>query len=347
MSMITAENLRKYILTEELCNNLREQPIVPIIKDMIHKGEHTLVVGETAVGKTRFGTQLAISGAIQDIASNTFLNHYALPQPFSTIMIQAEMDDRSYLERVDTMLKGLPNVTLSDVLKRICWLRNSNREMMHFQNNQLKEFIEVAAETIHQDYKDDPLLIIIDPVISFLKGADENSSVDIRRNLNWIIDIADSANATLIIFHHSGKNNKTGIHSARGSSDFAATFFNKFSLGKDSNGIFLTCDKCRSRVVDNTKIRLISESNTGLFSIDKPMSTSALTVITDLIANSTQFDKKNRPIVEGKKNLEDELVQKCNVRKYKASNLIDNMIENNYIYKEKGKGNTHIFKLRN
>ena len=225
---------------------------------LLDLGDTLLLVGPSEVGKSFFALQLAF-----DLATGRpFLGRYTVSRPTSVLLLQSEMSEGRYQERVRKLRRNYPDKYIPLELATTYIFRLDNDEDFA----QLQDAIgAVNAE-----------VLILDPLRPFFQG-DENSSQVIDNLFHTIRALNQSKPITTILSHHESKPNadtfgrdlRAGKYKSRGSSVLTDRPGSVFRLEptRDYETVRLVFEKTRS--FDELKkpqpLTLIKDLDTGLF----------------------------------------------------------------------------------
>ena len=182
---------------------------------LIDKQGAILISGPQKIGKSLFGTQLALSLASQ----RPFLGFNTGHADYRTLVLQAEVAERRMQDRFIKQITGFPEQAGGRVLSASV-----------FSSIKLDTAEGLAA--VHawvDEYRPD--LLVIDPLSNFHSG-DENTARDILKVTNALDSIRAKGAAVAVIHHHAkGSAVRTNVgHKARGSSALPGWYDSHFSL---------------------------------------------------------------------------------------------------------------------
>jgi len=179
--------LKKYqrhlYVKEFLTQSFYTSNILPIPKNHV-----TMIYGQGGIGKSYLGLCLALNYIKQE-------NDYAF------IWDADGLGDYEINERYRQILKN--DKDSNKILEKL--LINTDTDTSDL-DDVLNELKKVPVK-----------FIIIDPLISFFDGKDENDNVAARSFITKFTSFAKKEEATIIIIHHTSKNKRT---TARGASEF-------------------------------------------------------------------------------------------------------------------------------
>jgi len=213
-----------------------------LIDNIVGERESTLICGEAGVGKSNLSLQLGLS--LGSPLVNTFLGMKTQPEE-STLFIQSENSAEAIQNRMRIMCNG--NLALGQGCNNIYFPVTDQSSIMvtrsylnepGFQSFLINSIQETGAK-----------LIIIDPLISFHNG-DENDNSSMRKALDDLSNIQDKTDTSVILIHHVGKGYSDGSasYSGRGASAIGDWSCNNFLLKskRNTNSIEVICQKARN-----------------------------------------------------------------------------------------------------
>ncbi|MFQ3393698.1 helicase RepA family protein [Enterobacter mori] len=118
-----------------------------------------------------------------------------------------------------------------------------NRPVFPVRNQEVQQVVEAARDV--EAKKGKPVqLIVIDTLARCFGGNDENDAKDMGAFIEGCDTIKRETGATVLVVHHSGKDDTKG---ARGSSAFRAALDAEFNVRREGEGgaIILTCTKMK------------------------------------------------------------------------------------------------------
>jgi hypothetical protein len=182
---------------------------------LLDRGGATLISGPQKIGKSLFGTQLAL--CLTD--RQAFLGIGCGHDDYRVLILQAEVAEKRMQQRFAKQaapfsLKAQERVLSASVFSSVKLDSDEGREM-------------IAGWV--QQYKPD--LLIVDPLANFHTG-DENTAQDMSK-VTGVLDSIRAEGVAVILVHHHGKasTNKTNVgHKMRGSSVLPGWYDSHFSL---------------------------------------------------------------------------------------------------------------------
>lgn len=182
---------------------------------LIDKSGAILISGPQKIGKSLFGTQLALCLA----GGRAFIGCPAGTADYRTLVLQAEVSPKRMKERFEKQVTGFPPEARDRVLSASV-----------FSSVKL-DTREGEASVLGWVDEHKPDLLIIDPLSNFHRG-NENEAQDMLR-ITTVLDTVRSKDVAVAVVHHHGKNSaeRTNVgHKARGSSVLPGWYDSHFSL---------------------------------------------------------------------------------------------------------------------
>jgi hypothetical protein len=181
---------------------------------LIDKGGAVLISGPQKVGKSLFGTQLALSLA----GRVPFLGFQGGNVNYRTLVVQAEVAPKRMQERFVKQVTGYSQDAQERVLSASVF--SSIKLDSELGKNSVLAWVEEHR----------PDLLVIDPLSNFHCG-NENDAQDMLRVTN-VLDNIRSKDVAVAVIHHHGKNSlsKNVGHRVRGSSALPGWYDSHFSL---------------------------------------------------------------------------------------------------------------------
>lgn len=195
---------REYPETESILGN-----------NLIDRKGAILVTGPQKIGKSLFGSQLALSLADRQ----PFLGFATGAHSYRTLILQAEVAEKRMRERFDKQAEGFGDAAKAGVIGASV-----------FSQIQL-DAPDGVASVVDAVKRYQPDVVIVDPLACF-HGGDESDSRDMGKVMNGLNDIR-AAGPAVILTHHHGKASRRQSnigYKARGSSVIPAWYDSHFSL---------------------------------------------------------------------------------------------------------------------
>ena len=183
-----------------------------VIEGMILKGDSNLIHAPGGVGKSMLALYLALylaaHGTDPKNPFNTIFGRFPVPKARATLFIQAENSTAAMHQRIKAMTTGNP--PLKNGLSRVFILSqyaDTTITGKRFSDSEFCDSVVEFIKGIEEEVGTKIDLLIIDPLISYLDG-NENDSVETRATLDGISRIASQAKCTPIVIHHANKTGK-------------------------------------------------------------------------------------------------------------------------------------------
>jgi RecA-family ATPase len=183
-----------------------------IIEGLILKEDLNLIHAPGGVGKSMLALYIALHHAAHGTDPknplDTIFGRFPAPKARTSLFIQAENGTAAMHNRIKAMTTGNP--TLKNGLSSVFILSQYEDTTITGKQFSDLEFCDSVVEYIKEIEKQEGVkidLIIIDPLISYLDG-NENDSVQTRATLDGISRIASQAKVTPILIHHANKGGK-------------------------------------------------------------------------------------------------------------------------------------------
>jgi hypothetical protein len=182
---------------------------------LIDKGGAILISGPQKIGKSLFGTQLALS-----LASRTeFLGFPVGAAEYRSLILQAEVAPKRMKERFEKQVTDFPAEARDRVL---------SASVFSAIKLDTADCVRQVADWVDQHAPD---LLIVDPLSNF-HGGDENEAQDMLR-ITTALDALRAKGVAVVLVHHHGKGSgerQNVGHKARGSSVLPGWYDSHFSL---------------------------------------------------------------------------------------------------------------------
>ena len=243
-----------------------------IIEGLIMKGDITLIHAPGGVGKSMLGLYIALylaaHGTDPKNPLNIIFGRFPVPKPRATLFIQAENSAAAMHQRIQAMTTGNP--TLKNGLSRVLVLGQYKDTTITGKRFSDPEFCAFVVQYIKKIEKQEGIkidLVIIDPLISYLDG-DENNSVQTRATLDGISQMSSQTQCTTIVIHHANKSGKE----YRGSTAINDWTRNRISLSPEEATKPDTDQKTGSLIpkLKKTKLIRVTHEKCNNFEFFKP-----------------------------------------------------------------------------
>jgi hypothetical protein len=186
-----------------------------MLGNLIDRGGAVLISGPQKIGKSLFGSQLALSLA----AGTPFLGMATGTERYRTLILQAEVSPKRMKERFAKQVGELSALALSRV-ENACVFSS-----IRLDSNEGRDTVRSWVEQHKPD------LLIVDPLANFHIG-NENEAQDMRR-VTAALDEVREMGVAVVLVHHHGKSSveRSNVgHKSRGSSVLPGWYDSHFSL---------------------------------------------------------------------------------------------------------------------
>jgi hypothetical protein len=183
---------------------------------LIDKAGAILISGPQKIGKSLFGTQLALCLA----SKRPFLDFPVGDADYRSLILQAEVAPKRMRERVVRQVVGFPTEAQGRVL---------SASVFSSVKLDSQEGADAVIGWVDEHHPD---LLVVDPLSNFHTG-NENEAQDMLR-VTSVLDDIRAKDVAVAMIHHHGKNSserKNVGHKARGSSALSGWYDSHFSLG--------------------------------------------------------------------------------------------------------------------
>lgn len=236
------EPLAGTVISMEELVSIDFPPTIPLVENIVSVGGATVISGPGGVGKSNLTLNMALSLGSQGLVQFLDLN---VADHVKTLIVQAENAAADTKDRLLMMANfpgfqaGFKHVfspthNLSDIR-----ILNGDFNDERFFNRIQEDLISTGAG-----------LLIVDPLISFHKG-DENDNSTMRRTLDRMTQLMVQTGVAIILVHHVGRDSRSGGsgYAGRGASAVGDWAHNTFLLRVSDmkTGILeLSCQKARN-----------------------------------------------------------------------------------------------------
>lgn len=217
-------------------------PTIPLIENVIGVGGATVISGPGGLGKSNLTLNMAL--ALGSPGVTKFLDLTVADQ-VNSLIIQAENAASDTKDRLKSMIQhpgfnGGVNQVFSPTHKM------SDIRILGCDFNDDK-FISKIIDDITTTNAG---LLIVDPLISFHKG-DENDNSGMRRTLDRLTEVMVETGVAIILVHHVGRvaTSSGSSYAGRGASAVGDWCHNSFllkTIGTKNNTLELSCQKARN-----------------------------------------------------------------------------------------------------
>lgn len=221
--------------------NLKLPPVNDLVESMIGQEEATIISGPAGVGKSVLTMNIAL--ALGSPLVNTLWG-LGVRTEVKTLFFQSENSARATQNRLKLISRDL---FLSNGIKNIVF-PSFGTDDIRVSKGYLGDpkFIELL---LHHIEMSSAQLVVIDPLISFHNG-DENDNSEMRRSLDNITEVISKTKVSFLVIHHVGRifTAKRTSYAGRGASSIGDFADNNYLFEKNySNGhLLLTNQKTRN-----------------------------------------------------------------------------------------------------
>lgn len=196
----------KVFTLDEFGKNPPEPPEIFWRDAALFRGARMLVAGGAKKGKSSFAMHMAKAAA----TGGEFLGH-KFTKPLRVVWLQAEIQKAWLKVRFDAMTKNMHHKEV-ELLNKSFYA--SGRLRIDAMNNEQWEQTILMLKPIKPD------LVIIDPVINFFPGGNENDNAEMHGLLERFDSLEDHFDCALIALHHLNKGDtaRDSFESIRGAS---------------------------------------------------------------------------------------------------------------------------------
>lgn len=268
----------------------QETEIEALIEGLLGRKEALLLCATSGLGKSLVTNQMGITCGLD--GERKLFGVFSIPNKLTTLFVQAENGDQAVIRRLKKMSED-SRERLVAVEEQLFTASVNNCGCISGDIGD-DAFLEGLKRIILKTQAD---LIVIDPLISFINGS-ENDNCKMRELLDKLFKIITDANASLILVHHvakSGNQYSQGGRGAQAISDWAPNIV-KLCHPKDSKDgkkILFQQEKARNFAIEQPEITLYRDDNLW-FEIDphadeKELKEKAATAVSALEKHGKPF----------------------------------------------------------
>ena len=245
---------------------------IVIASDILDVGGLMLVVGPTSVGKSYFLLQLAM----HLVTGTAVVGQWAVPRPFSTYLVQAEIGRKRFQSRVAKLWANFDGTAAADL-----WLESP----YDLKLDTPEGLAALEAVVVEKGVE----VLIIDPLRPF-HGRNENDSQEMQRLFDSFLRLQFKYDVAVVFGHHDRKPSADGwgksIYKTRGNTvitDRPDTSF-RIEESKQKGMVEFVNDKLRNGEQKLPKQRWLADRKTGLFSPADTKVVDKEKIVTTLLA---------------------------------------------------------------
>jgi len=172
----------------------------PLIDGLVDEKESLIVSASSGVGKSLLVNQIALELGNPPVKG--LWGIFPIPKQARTLIVQSELSFNSMNKRLKKLFDGNPE--FKEGAQSVYTLKTESDIRFpgvltesDFQNLLIEKLSEVNAN-----------LLILDPLISYHE-EDENDSSGMRKALDCLTGVCDTANVSTIVVHHFNKKNES------------------------------------------------------------------------------------------------------------------------------------------
>lgn len=236
----------------------QETEIEPVIEGLLGRKEALLLCATSGLGKSLITNQIGITCG-QDGERKLF-GVFPVQNKLKTFFVQAENGDQAVIRRLKKMSEDHPE-RLKAVREQFVTASQNNSGCVTGDIGDAT-FLKYLNEVIIKEKVD---LVVIDPLISFINGS-ENDNCKMRELLDKLFKAITDANASLILVHHVAKSGNQYTQGGRGAqaiSDWAPNIVKLCHVkgSKDGRKIIFQHEKARNFAIEQPEITLYRDDN--------------------------------------------------------------------------------------
>ena len=267
---MTKLTLTPLLVTDLLALDYPQNTI--IANDILDVGGLLLVVGPTSVGKSYFLLQVAM----HLVTGTPVVGQWAVPRPFATYLVQAEIGRKRFQSRVSKLWGNFDQQGAAEL-----WLESP----YDLKLDTPEGLAALEAVVVEKGVE----VLIIDPLRPF-HNRDENKSDEMQRLFDSFLRLQFKYDVAIVFGHHDRKPSPDGfgksIYKARGNTvitDRPDTSF-RIEESKQAGMVEFINDKLRNGEEKLPKQRWCADRKTGLFTPADAKVVDKRGVVTGLLA---------------------------------------------------------------
>lgn len=224
--------------------DVQRETVTWLWQDRIPIGKLTMVEGNPGLGKSWL--TLAIAAAVSSGAALPG----DFPRPPANVILMSAEDGLG-----DTIRPRLED--LGADLSRVIALKGMTDDAGHEGVITLSD-LDVLEQVI---IRDQPALVIVDPIIAYIAGKDTSRANEVRSILSPLAALAEKHGCALVAVRHLNKGNAQALYRGQGSIDFIAAARAAFVVGENP-------DDATERVLCHLKHNLAPKTPSLAFTIE-------------------------------------------------------------------------------
>lgn len=232
-----------------------------VFGEMGERGTVTMLAAAPGIGKTTLGVHVACA-----VASGKDWAGFHAPTAGHVLYLNAEDSQEEVARRFAAVkLAGGLN---DDAAGRVHLAASSEGKRLFERGKAGLGATEEGKRLMKIVEELQPALIIVDPFV-MVHGADENSNAEMAAVIGYMAELARAGDASVLLIHHAGKDQKDGLGAARGASSMPAAVRSMWSLSyvekqseQAAGPIRLSCVKSNHHARGND--RLFKRMEVGL-----------------------------------------------------------------------------------
>ena len=267
---MTKLTLTPLLVTDLLALDYPQNTI--IANDILDVGGLLLVVGPTSVGKSYFLLQVAM----HLVTGTPVVGQWAVPRPFATYLVQAEIGRKRFQSRVSKLWANFHAESSAEL-----WLESP----YDLKLDTPEGLAALEAVVVEKGVE----VLIIDPLRPF-HNRDENKSDEMQRLFDSFLRLQFKYDVAIVFGHHDRKPSPDGfgksIYKTRGNTvitDRPDTSF-RIEESKQAGMVEFINDKLRNGEEKLPKQRWLADRKTGLFYPVDAKQVDKTAIVTDLLA---------------------------------------------------------------
>lgn len=182
----------------------------PLIDGLLDERESLVLPGPSGVGKSLALVQIGLSGA--NPPAQGLWGLFDICERFKTVIIQAENTKKATNKRLRGLFDANPEMRTAAANVFMPEIKGDVRLAGELTNKDFQKMLIENCQSV------DARLLILDPLISYHE-AEENDNTAMRKTLDCLTYVMDTANVACIVAHHVAKaKTSSTVFSGRGAS---------------------------------------------------------------------------------------------------------------------------------